>query len=262
MSRVVNAALSLWLALGLLTVSSCVPPPNPYVNAQTGSAKLGSSTAPGIDGSYAKATPAPTSPPPAPLKDATVDQSQSRAVSDYLKSHHLPLVGAQVLTAPGGQRQVILFGYVATQYGKSDAETRVRKYLADSNLAIDNRITVSPELASANPSSSVPPANSSAAVSNGGGNWGGVQDYQNQGYNDPYQQSQQYQYQSQGPSALSTLIPLLGLLGGSFGAGNFSGSYGGFGGGYGPYGGGYGYPTYPPPGPSGFGYGPPYSSYP
>jgi hypothetical protein len=260
MRRVVNSALGLWLALGLLILSSCVPPPNPYASPQSGSATLGSAPASGSSGSYASAEPAPSA--PAPLKNATVDQSQSRAVSEYLKSNHLPLVGAQVLTAPDGQREVILFGFVATPYGKNDAETRVRNHLGGSNLAIDNRITVSPELASANPSSSVPPANSSASAPNGGGDWGGVQDYQNQGYNDPYQQSQQYQYQNQGPSMLSTLIPLLGMFGGSFGGGSFSGSYGGFGGGYGPYGGGYGYPTYPPPGPSGFGYGPPYAPYP
>jgi hypothetical protein len=237
-----------------LALSSCMVPPTQY-NA-TGSSTIG--TADGGQG-YGSASyrppPASTTPPP-PLKDASVDKSQSGALTDYLKSHRLPLVGARVLVSPSGQRQVMLYGFVATEYGKDDAEAKARKYLNDSAIGVDNQIKVQPALAKSSPGSS-PSGTYDSSM-------GGVQAYENQQAQDAYQQSQirQYQAQTQGPSMLTTLIPLLGLFGGSFSSGSFGGSFGGYGGspyGGSPYGGGYGYPAAPPPG---YGYPPPYSSWP
>ena len=61
----------------------------------------------------------------------TIDSPQSQALSDYLKHHSLPLVGAQVVTSPSGGKQVILFGFVASDFGKTDAEQKARHYLKD-----------------------------------------------------------------------------------------------------------------------------------
>jgi len=196
-----------------------------------------------------------------------VDSPQSQGLSDYLKHHQLPLVGAQVVTSASGGRQVILFGFVASDFGKSDAEQKARHYLKDQTVVVDNRIKISPELAGSKGGSAgstvngVPSAN--AMPSDGSDPYaasGGIQDYQNNQPPDAYayqSQGQQYQqYSGAPPSAMTLLIPL--LMGGSFGGGSsgFGGSFGSFGGspGFGSFGGspfgggGYGgYPSYPMP---------------
>jgi len=248
MRRVLNGATGFVLLLALAGLSSCVPPPNPYsATPGAGATKLGSTAA---DASQPDSA--------VPLKDATVDQRQSRALTDYLKAHHLPLVGAQVLSAPDGQREVILFGYVATPFGKSDAEERARTFDSSSKPVVINRIKVSRDLVQMGKSPA--PGDSNADTS-------GAQAYEQQQSGDPYQQYQanQYQSQSSGGSGVGAMLPLLGLLGsfgGGFGGGGFGGSFGGFGTGFGPSGGGYGYPSYPPPVPGGFGPAPPYPPYP
>ena len=45
----------------------------------------------------------------------TKDDSRSEELTNYLKSHRLPLVGAQVLADPSsGQHVIVLYGFVAT----------------------------------------------------------------------------------------------------------------------------------------------------
>jgi hypothetical protein len=246
-----------------LALSSCMTPPTQYNPTGTGASTVGSADLAQGSGSGTYRPPPATTTPPPPLKDASVDKSQSSALTDYLKSHRLPLVGARVLVSPTGQRQVMLYGFVASEYGKDDAEAKARKYLNEPAIGVDNRIKVQPQLANSTPGSS--------STSTYDPSLGGVQAYQNQQSQDAYTQSQitQYQAQNQGPNMLTTLIPLLGFFGGSFGSGGFGGSVGGFGGGgYGPYGnpyggspygGGYGYPAPPP---AGYGYGPPISPWP
>ncbi len=209
-------------------------------------------------------------PAPPPLKNASVDQAQSQALTDYLKDHRLPLVGAQVLAAPGGARQVILFGYVASGYGKQDAENKAHAYMKDAGVTVDNRITIQPELATAgagqggNPAAMTTRTYGSASGNSSESNaydpsLGTAQQYQ-QSAQDPYGSYQSYQSQSSSPSGLSMILPLLGMFGGSFGSGGMTGgSFGSFGTGYGSYGG-MGYPTYPPS--PGFGPAPPYPPYP
>lgn len=187
-------------------------------------------------------------PAPPPLPNATVNKVASQQLTDYLKNNRLPLVGAQVLQSPDGQRQVILFGYTATGYGKQDAENKVHSYLKDSTIGINNRITIQPELANAgNGSGSMtgaPPASSSGSYYDP--SLGNAQQYQQQAAQDPYGYSQ-YQSQSSAPSGLGALLPFLSMFSGTFGGGSgmFGGTYGGYGTGYGGYGG-YGYPAYPP----------------
>src|SRR5215470_9324199 len=153
--------------------------------------------------------PAPYTPPstthPLPLKNGKVDAAQSQRLTDYFKAHHLPLVSAQVLTAPDGQKQVILFGYVRTDYGKGDAESRAKRYVKDPNVTVDNRIKIEPSLANLNPSQS--PDNPAASANDD--DMAGLDQYQSQQYEDQLLQQQQMQaYQSNGGMGMP-----LGILG-------------------------------------------------
>ena len=185
------------------------------------------------------------------MAGGTIDSPQSQGLTDYLKHHSLPLVGAQVVTSPSGGQQVILFGFVASDFGKTDAEQKARHYLKDSSLVVDNRIKISPELAGGH--GSAPPSN--AMPTDG---------------SDPYAVRLDPGLSEQraagraglpgaGAAAISavqqraaehagTILPM--LLGGGMtiggGSGGFGGGYGGgFGSGYAPSYGGYGYPSYP-----------------
>jgi hypothetical protein len=86
---------------------------------------------------------------------------QSRALTDYLKNHRLPLVGANVV-GDGNDRQIILYGFVATPRGRADAESRVREVVRDPKAKIVDRIVMRPELLTMNGSQSAeasgPPA--------------------------------------------------------------------------------------------------------
>ena len=57
---------------------------------------------------------------------------RARVSPTILKHHSLPLVGAQVVTSTSGGKQVILFGFVASDFGKTDAEQKARHYLEGS----------------------------------------------------------------------------------------------------------------------------------
>jgi hypothetical protein len=268
MNRFAKGLSAIALTVAMAGLGACTPVQNPTGSVDPGShtSTLGSS-----NGSY--------SPLPAPSSAGTVaggivDSPQSQGLSDYLKHHQLPLVGAQVVTSASGGRQVILFGFVASDFGKTDAEQKARHYLKDQSVVVDNRIKISPELAGSKGGSAgstvngVPSAN--AMPSDGTDPYaesGGIQDYQNNQPPDAYayqSQGQQYQqYSGPAPSAMTLLIPL--LMGGSFGGGSsgFGGSFGSLGGGFGgsPFGGspgfgggGYGgYPSYPQPAPWGGG---------
>jgi hypothetical protein len=258
MSRIANALAVCGLAVALAGLSACMTPTqNPYgATSMSKGTSIGNSTT--FDsGSLPPASSAGT------VAGGTIDSPQSQGLTDYLKHHDLPLVGARVVTSSSGGQQVILFGFVASDFGKTDAEQKARRYLKDPTLVVDNRIKISPELAgghgAAPPSNAMPTDGSDPYAASGS-----LQDYQNneppgaQAYQAQGQQQQQYQqYNSGSPSMLSTILPM--LLGGGVtmggGSGGFGGGYGGgFGSGYAPSYGGYGYPSYPPPMPnSGFG---------
>jgi hypothetical protein len=258
MSRIANALAVFGLAVALAGLSACEPVQNPNGTEPGKAATVGSSSNYG-SGSMPMPSSAGT------VAGGTIDSPQSQGLSDYLKHHSLPLVGAQVVTSSSGGKQVILFGFVASNFGKTDAEQKARHYLKDTSLVVDNRIKISPELAGATGSSGstvhgTPSAN--AMPSDGSDPYaasGSIQDYQNNMPPDAYayQQQQQYQqYNSPPPSMLTTILPM--LLGGGMtiggGSGGFGGGMGGFSSGYAPSYGGYGYPSYPPPMPnSGFG---------
>ena len=191
----------------------------------------------------------------------TNDTAQSGTLTSYLQSHRLPLVGAQVLTNNSGDQQIILYGFVASDFGKQDAADRARQYLHNPNAPVVNRIAVRPELASGNggsapsaPSNGTPDGGYGSAESSGSGNaLGNAQSYQDQ--EQQAQQQRQYMQQTQqSPSGLTAIVPLIGMMGMlSMGSG---GGLGIGGGGYAPsYGSPYGASPYASP------YGSPYSPY-
>lgn len=257
MSRIADRLTVIALAMALAGLASCTPVQNPY--GATKPSALGSSN--GFESS--SSLPAPSS--SGTVAGGVIDSPQSQGLSDYLKRHSLPLVGAQVVTSSSGGEQVILFGFVASDFGKADAEQKARRYLKDPTLVVDNRIKISPELAGSHggvdqtvngvPSSNAMPSDGTDPYAT----TGSVQDYQNnlppdaQAYQAQGQQLQQYQqYNSAPPSGLSMILPM--LIGGGMSTGMGGGSFGGFSSGYAPSYRSYGYPTYPPPMPnSGFG---------
>src|SRR6516225_9058923 len=50
-----------------------------------------------------------------------VDAADSHSLTAYLSQHRLPLVGAHVLADAAGNRRIVLYGFVATEFGKDDA---------------------------------------------------------------------------------------------------------------------------------------------
>jgi hypothetical protein len=247
--------VGIWLALGLFSLASCSPITFPGgSSADQGGAQVGSNS--------------PSTAPETHFdSNAPIDSAQSQALTNYLHSHQLPLVGARVLSSNGSAHQVILYGYVATPFGKADAADHARQFLNDSGAQVDNRLKIEPELAT-NPPNGSP----NDTAGNGSDlNNPDLQQYQQQ---QQQQTAQQQQYMNQGgmgpmgssmgSSGLMMILPFLlgggtsfggGGMGFGMGGGAFGSPYGGFGSPYGsPYGGGYppGY-GYPSPG-----YGNPY----
>ncbi len=182
-----------------------------------------------------------------------VDSAESKALSDYLTQHKLPLVGAQVMHGPVGQRGVVLYGFVGSDFGKQDAVTKARNYLSDSSIAVNNRIKVEPELLTSN-GASMGTSNSEPGAASAD-NDSSAQSYPGpDSYTQQQNEAQQYVQQQNTGSAISSMSPLLilGMMalsmtsGGAFAVG--PGSFGSFG-------------SFGSPGLSPFG-APPYNPYP
>lgn len=80
-------------------------------------------------------------------QEYTVDTAASEALTNYLRQNRLPLVGAQIGTAPSGARRLVLYGYVATDLGKSNAESKALANLGSPKPEVVNRIVIKPEIA-------------------------------------------------------------------------------------------------------------------
>jgi hypothetical protein len=80
-------------------------------------------------------------------QEFTVDSAASEALTNYLRQNRLPLVGAQIGTAAAGARRLVLYGYVATQQGKSDAESKAVAHMGAPQPEVVNRIVIQPEIA-------------------------------------------------------------------------------------------------------------------
>jgi hypothetical protein len=241
--------VGIWLALGLFSLASCSP------------ITLGNSSADKPGGAQVGSSSSSAAPATRFDSNAPIDSGQSQALTNYLHNKQLPLVGARVLAANGASRQVILYGYVRTPFGKADAADQARQFLKDSSAQVDNRLKIEPELGGSTPGST---ASDSGNLAGGNGsdlNNPDLQQYQQQ---QQQQTAQQQQYMNQGgmgslgssmgSPGLMMMLPFL-LGGTSFGGSGmgFGMGGGGFGSPYGsgmgsPYGGsgyppGYGYPS-------------------
>jgi hypothetical protein len=185
----------------------------------------------------------------------TKDSAKSDALTDYMKTHRLPLVGAQVLTDPAsGQHVVVLYGFAATDFGKADATSKASTFLHDPAAVIENRVKVDPEIASLPKTShhhqsadedssgyaADPGASNAANADQGDGDadaMPGAQSYLDQ--QDQQSQIQQYKNQgnpfatgpgmsggmgsaSMGLGSMGGLVALLGLLSAANGGSSFS----------------------------------------
>ncbi|MBV8453142.1 MAG: hypothetical protein JOZ29_12865 [Deltaproteobacteria bacterium] len=145
----------------------------------------------------------------------TPEQSESQALTEYLKQRKLPLVGAQVLRGADGRRMVVLYGFVGSDFGKADAVKKTRLFLRDSTVNVDNRINVRSELlvsnrpsraAGSNPVSEYPPAAGSASNSERSPTPDGSSAY-------PGPESYKAQQASPYAQQLNSMMPLIALLG-------------------------------------------------
>jgi len=81
----------------------------------------------------------------AAAQSSNVDATTSAKLTKYLHKNRLPMVGAQVSNTTSGRR-LMLYGYVATDFGKTDAVTKSKRYLQDSSISVVNNIRVNPQL--------------------------------------------------------------------------------------------------------------------
>jgi hypothetical protein len=84
--------------------------------------------------------------PPAAAQSNRIDSKASQQLTSYFRTHRLPLVGAQVMNSDSGGKQVVIYGFVATPFGRVDAENKTREFLKEPNLKVVNRIEVRPEI--------------------------------------------------------------------------------------------------------------------
>jgi hypothetical protein len=89
-----------------------------------------------------------------------IDQRTSDAITKYLHMSELPMVTAQFSTTPGGSKQLLLTGFVATQFGRDDAERIATGYLNDPSVKMVDQILLDPHVEDMRP-----PAGSAASAS-------------------------------------------------------------------------------------------------
>jgi len=75
-----------------------------------------------------------------------IDQGTSDALTRYLHMNELPMVTAQFSTSPGGSKQLILTGFVATPFGRHDAERIATAYLNDRSVNMVDQILIDPHV--------------------------------------------------------------------------------------------------------------------
>jgi hypothetical protein len=82
----------------------------------------------------------------ASAQNYVIDQGTSDALTRYLHMNQLPMVTAQFSTSPGGSKQLILTGFVATQFGRTDAERTAAAYLNDPSVNLVDQILLDPHV--------------------------------------------------------------------------------------------------------------------
>jgi hypothetical protein len=235
MRRLFHLALGGWFLFAMTMAQACVPPTQsrePYSKTAQGSS---------VGSTASTSTPAADENTRINTADYTPDKGESQALTSYLQQHRLPLVGAQVLDGTAGQHAIVLYGFVGTDFGKSDAAAKARRFVGDQSVAIDNRINVRPELlASGSSSGSTSAPDSQSQPSDN--SYPGAQSYADQ-QKQAENQVQQYQQQQSSAGIATTVIPLivlLGILGAGMAGGGGSSGFGSYGSPFGPS-----YPSYP-----------------
>jgi hypothetical protein len=222
MRRFLQLGLGLWFAISISWAQACAPATqaaDPYATTNP-PAQLGrNSGAPDPPNGYGSTS--TVADPPIDTRGYRADQGESQALTRYLKAHRLPLVGAQVLDGSGGKRAVVLYGFVGTDFGKSDAAAKSQRFLAGPSVLVDNRIKVRPELLASGgasaPRSSSSSADAESAANNG--SYPGADSYVQEQNQNPG--IQQYQQQQQQGAAMSTamLVAMIALMGLSMASG-------------------------------------------
>jgi hypothetical protein len=216
MRRWAQIILAMWFTFSMTMAQSCLVPSTTNPSSSHNAAALDPDP-PTTSGSSADPAATTADPPTASHVDLTgytPDQSESVALTDYLTQHKLPLVGAQVLNGSGGRHAVVLYGFVGSEFGRSDAAAKARRFTADPAVVVDNRIKVRPELlASHSGSAAAPPAaGDSTPDSSPEKSYPGVDSYVDQQNNAPGQFASQFPGQAPGGS-MSTMLPLIMMLG-------------------------------------------------
>jgi hypothetical protein len=73
-------------------------------------------------------------------------RATNSAITEYLKDHGLPGVGAQTVDPWDKTHRVLLYGFVGKARDSSEAEERTREYLDDPAIQVVNRIKIDPQL--------------------------------------------------------------------------------------------------------------------
>ncbi|MFZ0680991.1 hypothetical protein [Candidatus Binatus sp.] len=89
-----------------------------------------------------------------------IDQRTSDTLTKYLHMSELPMVTAEFSASPGGSKQLVLTGFVATQFGRNDAERIATGYLNDPSVNMVDQILLDPHVEDLRP-----PAGSAATAS-------------------------------------------------------------------------------------------------
>ena len=158
MRRLFQSLLAVWLAIAMGMAQSCMEPaqnlspPTQQPSSPIGGASSGGATAQRDYDSLPSAS-AANDDTHIDTTGYNLDQSESKALTEYLTQHKLPLVSAQVLNGPASKRAVVLYGFVGSDFGHSDAAAKARRYLGDQSITVDNRVKVRPELLASNSAS-------------------------------------------------------------------------------------------------------------
>jgi len=221
MRRLTRTILAVWFAITMTLAQSCVDTSSSANSYSSGGKIALNSSGIGASGSGLSSGSGSVTPVAASHLDTagyTASQAESQALTDYLKQHRLPLVGAQVLHGPNAQRAVVLYGYVGSEFGKNDATAKATKYLNDPSAQVDNRVKVRPEILAGTGSG---PAPGTATASSGGepdasnadnSAYPGADSYVAQ-QNEAQQYAQQQQGLQSGVTVSGGMVPLAMILG-------------------------------------------------
>ncbi len=199
MRRFTQLLLAMWFAISMTM-------------AQIGFSAAQTSTNPVAEGDESRAYSAGSSATNPDTSGYTPVESESQALTEYLKQRKLPLVGAQVLRGTSGRRKVVLYGFVGSDFGKTDAAKKTHSFLHDPDALVDNRINIRPELLASNQPATAP-GTSSYPVPPPASNAGSSESSSPDASKYPGPESYKAQQASPYTKQLTSMMPLIALLG-------------------------------------------------